>query len=694
MSDKLARAQHTRVSEPAPKQPVATPQRPTATHARATDPGSTSELRVGGRHAGLDRTVIAAAVAQQVVPKPQPRLDPSSAKARLRSAAPGETSEIHIGGSHAGPDRTVPRDPFEPQTPDPRAAQKSTFDAGATGRIRINGRHTGNDKTVAAITQPQPPTEDTATSVGSSAALISLCVLASRVTGFIRTWAMAFALGSTLLSSSYQVANNLPNQLYELVVGGMLVTAFLPVYLSVKKKLGAEAGNRYASNLLSLVVVFLGIVSLICMAFPAQAIFTQSFMSNQTEMSTSVYFFQFFAIQIVFYGVSAIVSGLLNANRDYLWSSIAPVANNVIVIGTFLAYAFIAPSNPQLALLIIAIGNPLGVFVQMAIQLPALKRNGIRIRPRIDFRDPALRETLKIGVPAVIVMLGSFAVVSVQQAASLVFAESGPSILAYSRLWFTLPYAFLAVPITTAMFTELADMHSENNIEGVKKGIISGTNQILFFMVPFALYLIVFASPLITLYHAGAFTIENILSISNYLAVLALALPFYAVNTYLQKVFSSLRKMTAFACFNIGAALVQIVLTAGAALAVSRGNVNLPIEAIALAELAFYLVSDLCLFVYLRKHLGAFGLRSTVRAFISALLLGALGAAVGFAIQFLLGAFIEPLTGSIFQALAYLAISGIPALAITFGLALKLHIPEAAFVSSIASKIKGKLGRG
>ena len=81
MSDKLARAQHTRVAEPALEQPAEAPRRPQRTHVRAADPGSTSEIRVGGRHAGLDRTVIAAAVAQQVVPKPQPRLDPTSAKA-------------------------------------------------------------------------------------------------------------------------------------------------------------------------------------------------------------------------------------------------------------------------------------------------------------------------------------------------------------------------------------------------------------------------------------------------------------------------------------------------------------------------------------------------------------------------------------------------------------------------------------
>ena len=635
MSDKLARAQHTRVAEPALEQPAEAPRRPQRTHVRAADPGSTSEIRVGGRHAGLDRTVIAAAVAQQVVPKPQPRLDPTSAKARLRAAAPGETSEIRIGGRHAGHDRTTPpRDPFEPSTPDPREAARSAPSSraeraafpGSTSELPIISKHAGADRTLARAPQPEHEPEDTAAAVGSSAALISVCVMISRITGFARTWIMAFALGSTLLSSSYQVANGLPNMLYEMVVGGILVTAFLPVYLSVKKKLGQQAGNQYASNLLTLVVLFLGIISALCIAFPSVAIYTQSFYSDQTEMAQSVFFFQFFAIQIVFYGACAIVSGLLNANRDYLWSSIAPVANNVIVIATFILYAVVAPQNQEMALYIIAIGNPLGVFVQLAIQLPALKKNGIRIRPRVDFRDPALRETLGLGIPALFVMLCSTIVVSVQTAAAYGFSDNGPSILLYARQWFTLPYAFLAVPITTAMFTELADMQAEGDAEGVKRGIIGGTNQILFFMIPFALYLMVFALPLVTLYHAGAFTMDNVNSIATYMTVLAFALPVYGVNTYLQKIFSSLRKV---------------------AKACARG-----------------------------------------------ILFGGLGAAAGGGVLFALQMFVAPLSGSIPQALAYVLAGGIVALVVTFGLSIKLRVPEAAFVGSIVGKVKGKLGRG
>ena len=86
-------------------------------------------------------------------------------------------------------------------------------------------------------------------STAASAGTVSLCVALSRITGFARTWAMAYALGATFLSSSYQVANNLPNQLYELVMGGMLVTAFLPVYIEMRRKGGRRGGREYASEI-------------------------------------------------------------------------------------------------------------------------------------------------------------------------------------------------------------------------------------------------------------------------------------------------------------------------------------------------------------------------------------------------------------------------------------------------------------
>ncbi len=541
--------------------------------------------------------------------------------------------------------------------------------------------------------------------VGRSAAIISICTIISRMTGFLRTWTMAFALGATFLASNYQVANNLPNMLYELVLGGMLVTAFLPVYLSLKKQLGEKQGNAYASNILTIVVLVLGVLSILCMIFPAAVIYTQSFFSNQSEMGLSVFFFQFFAIQIVFYGASAIVSGLLNANREYFWPAIAPVFNNIIVIATFLAYAFVAPSNEALAIYIIAIGNPLGVFIQMAIQIPALAKQGIHIRPRIDFHDPGLRDTIRIGAPAIFVTICEFITVSAANAAAYAFLDNGPSVIAYARLWFTFPYSFLAVPVTTAMFTELADMEAEHNTHGVIEGIIEGSRQILFLLVPFALYLIVFAEPLTTLYHVGAFTPEAVGETARYLSVMAVALPFYGLNTYLQKIFSSIRRMGIFSLLNLIAITAQVVLSAGSAWLKLQGA-PLPIEMIAWGTVVAYVIGDVIELIYLKIYYRRVGslqasvedrkagdlalvlrLTPVVLAFLRALGLGLAGALVGALVFTGCGLVFGAMGESALRALIYVIASGCCALIVTFGPAVKMRLPEASFVTGLVDRI-------
>lgn len=708
MSEKLKRAQHTRgrharpseldtlnapqtpahiTSAPqAPMRAASTAQAPHQTRGahikadhsamRTTPAGQTGLIPVIGAHTGIDRTAQASAQTSTAVPTPGRKPAQTSAAASTPGCALASASEP----KHAPARKPAPAQALEPTESGCTKSGLAELDEPA------ERAESAEPAESAKLAEPDIP------EVGTSAALISICTIISRITGFARTWAMAFALGATFVSSSYQVANNLPNMLYELVMGGMLATAFLPVYLSVKKKLGKKQSEEYASNLLTIVVLGLGVVSLLCMAFPAQVIYTQTFYSDQEQMSLSVFFFRFFAIQVVFYGASSIISGLLNANRNYLWGAIAPVFNNIIVIVTFLAYALVAPHDQTLAFLIIAVGNPLGVFVQMAIQIPALGKSGIRLRPRINLRDPALRETVSIGIPALFVTVCSFATVSVANAASYCFADNGPSVIAYARLWFTFPYSFLAIPVATTMFTELSDMQADDNTPGVIRGIISGTNQIFFLMIPFALYLIVFSVPLVTLYHMGAFTADSITQIASYLAVMAVALPFYGVNTYLQMVFSSIRKMMAFSLVTLLASVLQVGVIAASAWAAQNGF-DVRIESVAVGTIVAYLVGDVLLLAYLRRHFGPMNLRSTALSCLRACGLGLLGAAAGAGVLAALEAFLSPLTGSIAQAFAYLVISGIVSLIVTFAPAAKLDLPEASFVTGIAGKLARRLKR-
>ena len=517
--------------------------------------------------------------------------------------------------------------------------------------------------------------------VGRSAALMSVLVIISRLTGFLRTWGQAYALGVTVTASCYSVANNLPNQLYELVIGGMLVTAFLPVYQSVKKEKGTKGASDYTSNLVSIVLVLMGAVTVLGIIFAAQVVWTQSFSASADfDADLATYFFRFFVIEVVLYALSSIFSGVLNAERDYFWSSAAPIFNNFVTTASFLAYAFLVDTKPQLALVLLALGNPLGVAVQVIMQMPSLRKHGIRLRPHINLRDPALKDTLSIGIPSLIVMVCSFVTVSVMNSSALSVTAVGASVSYYARLWYTLPYAILAVPITTAMFTELSDDVARGDMDSYREGVTSGTAKIIFLMIPFMMYLMVFASPLITMLAAGKFSDADIAMTASYLRALAASLPVYGVCMYLQKVCSSLRRMGLFAVANVVAAGIQVAICLFA-------TPIFGLDMVAYSSAFFFLAVDIVTFASLRSTLKRVGLGSITASIVRAALFGLAGAVAGAGVLILLSRVIGPIGQSISRAFIFTVAGGIPSVIVTFGIALVMHSPETDVVRNLVGRL-------
>ena len=510
--------------------------------------------------------------------------------------------------------------------------------------------------------------------VGRSAGLMTVLTIVSRVTGFIRTWAMAAAIGMSLLSSSYQVANNLPNMLYELVMGGMLVTAFLPVYMGVRREQGREASNEYVGNLLGILLLLLGGISVLGTVFAPGFIWTQSFLSGDGgSMDTAAFMFRFFAIQILFYGLGSVFSGVLNAHRDYFWSTFAPVLNNVIVIASFMGFDPVsAQFGEHAGVILISLGTTLGVFVQMACQIPALGKHGVHPHIHIDFKDPALRQTITLGIPTLLATVCMFVSTSITNAAALVVQpETGPSVIAYARLWYTLPYALIAASLSTALYTELSHDAQEQDYDSVRTGISSGVAQMLFFLIPFALYLIVFARPLNMIYCAGNFDESGVALVSEFLIYLALSLPLYGVVVLMQKSFSALLDMKPYGRYCLYSAIGQAgsVLLFGVVL-----GYGMP--AIALSYVVDYVILVGCSLWWLRRRLQGLQVKSILHGCFFGLLLGGLGAAAGAGVLWALENLVGALGGSILITLGYVCIAGMASLAVTFGLALVFKMPE------------------
>ena len=514
----------------------------------------------------------------------------------------------------------------------------------------------------------------------------SALVIISRITGFGRTMAQANALSGALMAvaSCYTVASTMPNFLYELVMGGMLITSFLPVYVSVRKRLGRQGAADYASNLLSLVVMLMGVMSVVSFIFAGPLIWTQSAgASSDFNFDLAVWFFRFFAFEIVLYGLSSIISGVLNAERDYFWSNAAPIVNNVITIASFSLYAYVVKSGIltwEQALIILAVGNPLGVAAQVFMQIPALARHGVRLRFRVDLHDPAIKETLAIGLPTLVVTFASFPTSAVQSSCALQVTANGAAIAYYSRVWYVLPYSILAIPISVTMFTELSNFRVADRMDAYKRALVSGMRKLMFTLIPCSLLLIVFAPVLIAV--IGGFDAEDAALTATYLQVQAVALPFYALSTYLQKVCSSLMRMKFYAIATCVAAVVQvtfcIVLTPVYGLYV-----------VPFSSTFFFIAVDAVTILNVRREIGSLGLSSVISSCVRGLVFGLLGAATGAGILLALNAFVGGVGGSMMRGFIYACAAGIPALIACYGLAYAMNKSEAPFFDAIF----GKFGR-
>ncbi len=516
--------------------------------------------------------------------------------------------------------------------------------------------------------------------VVKSTAGMTVATLVSRVTGLVRTWAMAFALGNTLITSAYQVANNLPNVIYDLVAGGLLAAAFLPVLLLEQQRNGQEGFNRFASNILNICMLVLGVLSVICIVFAGPMVFTQTFTIDQSgdvaQLATR--FFRLFAVQLLFYGLGGVITGILNSQRSYFLTSIAPALNNVCVIVGFFAYIPLSAVNPDAAIFVLAVLTTLGVAVQFVIQIPALRKVGFSWRAVLDFRDPALRETLGIAVPTLIFIVGNLIAFSCRNAFSLLGSEEGPSMLSYAWMWFQLPYGVVAVSLSRAMFTEQSDAVAKEDWDSLRRLVARGLRGTLFLIIPLAGLMFVLSEPIIGLFRAGAFTEHDVHLVASVLRVWVLGLPAYAVYFYMYNTFASVRRFMPFALMNCALVVVQIVLYALLCRYETIGIAGVPVS-----DIIYYLAGSALSVLLFRRIVGPIDVMGILRLSLKAMFatLGGMGVAWLVVLFF-------PGDANMFVAFAKIALGGVAGLLVALGLSRLLRVEETNFLDLILARFR------
>jgi putative peptidoglycan lipid II flippase len=314
-----------------------------------------------------------------------------------------------------------------------------------------------------------------------------------------------------VVAEAYSVAILLPGLIYELFVGGILYSIFIPVLVDRMTSYGEADARRLTNALFTLVLPLMGLLALAGILFAGPLVDLVAAWDSSESLSAAqvrqaedygVFFFRIFALQMLFYGVTTIATGVLQAHRRFFLPTFAPVLNNLIVIGSFAAYFFLRGSDPGLALYVLAFGVTVGVAVMALALVPTLLTLGYRPRPQVG--HPALLPTARLAGPMVVLVAAS---VGFQLLAAHLASRHGAyADLNYAFTIFSLPYGLFVVAIATALMPELSEKHSREDAEGYRETFSFGLRTMIFVVVPSTVGMITLAEPIVgLLYQRGEF---------------------------------------------------------------------------------------------------------------------------------------------------------------------------------------------
>jgi putative peptidoglycan lipid II flippase len=314
----------------------------------------------------------------------------------------------------------------------------------------------------------------------------------SRITGFARTAALASVLGLTgkEMADSFNLANITPNIVYDLILGGVLASLFIPVFVEYLRTKDEQEAWHVANSVFNLTLLVLLVVSVgLCITAP-WIIKAQTFLAHgRQQMETdAIFLLRFFIFEVVFYGFCAIYTGILNSYKHFTIPAFAPIVNNIIVIATVIIYA-VYPNK-----YVLAIGATLGVVGMAIIQLPWVRRTGFRYKPVIDLKHPAVRKIGRLAVPVVIyVLINQVGLWVVNILAAQV--SGGISAFQYAYIFFQLPYGIVAVSIITALFPSLSESSVRKNKKQIVDSTSLGIRTTAFVVIPASVAYAILATP-------------------------------------------------------------------------------------------------------------------------------------------------------------------------------------------------------
>ena len=513
-----------------------------------------------------------------------------------------------------------------------------------------------------------------------SSGVVAVGTTLSRFTGLFRTIITAVTLGTVGVGAAYNLANNTPNMIYDLLLGGVLSATLVPVLVANRQR----HDDRGTDAVLSVATVFLVVVSVLAIVAAPLVVHLYGSIAHagptppsadQERLATLL--LRLFAPQVLFYGLTTLATALLNAHRRFAAAAFAPVLNNVMLIAVLLAAGQAMGRNTSVAhvesdpaiIWLLGLGTTAGIAAMALVLWPAITRAHIPLRWNFDLHDPSVRQVARLsGWTLGYVVANQVTLFVIISLAFGTPGGGGVSAWTYAYQFFQLPYGIFTVSVMTAFTPELARLATEHDWRPFQDRFLFGLRLVTLVLLPSTVLLVILARPVVSvLLSYGHFHAADARVTAATMAGLAWGIVGFSLYLYVLRGFYALRDTRTPFLINLIENGLTLVLAFVFVSGFGQG-----VQGLAWAWSLAYLISAAIAFVWLRLRIGPFGLPMAVRTTVPVSRMVA--AAVAMTVVVLIAAHVFPATGG--GAWLAVSVGGVAGLGVYALLLERMHVPE------------------
>jgi putative peptidoglycan lipid II flippase len=442
------------------------------------------------------------------------------------------------------------------------------------------------------INQAQPaavPAQDTGmmqkVRIGRAALILQGAFIASRILGLLRTSMFAFVFGTTTTSDAFLQAFLVPDLIFNIVAGGALSSAFIPVFVHyMMGERDEKTAWHIANSALNLAVAIMMGLALIAIIFAPWIVPIYNPGVSSGELSLIISLTRIMLLQSIILGGGVILNSILNARQNFRLPAIGTVLYNVgLIIGLLPGFVLafhgqrggaVANTDVYLA----TWGVVLGALLQVGIQIPGVIKVGMRYKFTFDWRHPGVIQVGRQMVPRIInaamlyfstfvdrslILIMAASITIGMTATQATIATQGSITQYYQALQLMLlPLGIFGMAVSTAAFPTMAENVTRGRLDRVRTIITDTLRSILFLSIPSSVGLIVLALPIIqVLLEHGAYSLDNAIATSYPLVFFAVGLTALSAVEILTRSFYALRDSRTPVIISVGQFIFKIALS-------------------------------------------------------------------------------------------------------------------------------------